>query len=179
MRTRRGFTMLEVIVALGILAIPVLMLVNLIQENVASAHYNQDRMVGQLILNDLCGFLSGQDLEKLKELSDGDVKGMDLLLEGRVAGLPDHLRDRFRTQMQHLFGQISFKLQPDFGGVKGMARLELTALLPTGSPLTTLWFLRLDRRVDHRAPPPPDYSQDAGGEAAPAPAPDPAGGPTN
>jgi hypothetical protein len=34
--------------------------------------------------------------------------------------------------------------------------MELEAKLPNGVPITMTWFLRLDSRMDTRAPPPTD-----------------------
>lgn len=152
MRNRRGFTMIEVVVALAVLAVPALVIMSYVQSNVAGAHFNQERLGANLILVDLAGLLTGERVEKLREVAAGDTQALDLMIEGRIAGLPEAHRDRYRAQVQPLFGKMRFVFEEDSGGIAGLSRLELKATLSHDAKVSLSWLLRPAGRVDLAAP---------------------------
>lgn len=152
MKNRRGISLIEVVVALAVLGLPFLVILTMIQSCMLGARHDQDRTTSRMVLADLTGLLNGESVEKLRELGAGDTTGLDLMLEGRIAGLPPGLRDRFRSQVKDLFGAMRLTVEEDFGGIHGMMRLTLTARLSRNATATLSWYLRPAARVDFRPP---------------------------
>lgn len=150
MKCRRGFTLIEVSLALSIVTVPALFVFNLLQANTAGTRLNQERLSAHVMLNDLAGLLDGEKMDRLRELAQGDTEGLDALLEGRVAGIPEPSRTRFRAQIQDLFGHVKLSMEEDVEGIPGLARLELSASLSHGASTSLCWLIRPAARVtDH------------------------------
>lgn len=150
MNRRNGFTMIEIMVALVLLGVPILVLVGWTQSNRRNVKFLEQRLSARLVLIDLAGLLSGEPEDRLARIGESPESELDSLLEGRVAGLPEELRERYRAQIQDLRGRLGLRLEKDHGGVIGLCRLELVASLSRNATSHHVWYLRPGARVGAR-----------------------------
>lgn len=134
---RRGFTLLEVIIALAILAVGLTVLVSSQAQAVVMAAETdnirvatliaQEKMNEALLRVEADGFIEGQDVEEEGDFSDfgsEDFRGT----EGLDLDLGDRLQD---FHWAYTIRQIEFDLPPDVGGA--MDTLGASGFWPEGN----------------------------------------------
>lgn len=133
--SRRAFTLLEVVIALAILAVGLTVLVSSQSQAVVMAAETenirlatllaQEKMNEALLTVETDGFVEGQDIEEegdFSDFSEEDFRGTE--------GLDLELGDRLETfRFAYTIRQIEFDLPPDLGGA--METLGANDYFPT------------------------------------------------
>lgn len=129
---RRGFTLIEMIVALGLAAGPLIGVIGLVQAQAREVHAveESERMSG--LLTDALNLLATETPERLARLgAPAGQPELQALVDGLLAGYsPGHGRA----------WTVSCTLAP--GGVRGLALLSLSAQRDTGARLELRRLLR-------------------------------------
>lgn len=142
--SRRGVSLMELLVAVALAAGPLLVALHLIQTNVQAARFNQERATARLVLQDMVDLLMGEPMDTLRGLSGpGKQAELDDTLDARVAVLPEEARKPYADQARAFRGRLMLALEEDLGAeAPGLARMTLTAGLDRG---TTVRLVRLFR----------------------------------
>ena len=127
--TRRGFQIVELVIALVVVAGALLVIMTLADTNLRNARRMQDRAAARLMLLDLSDLLFGETAERLREMS-GASSLLLKVLEDRIGRLPDTVRQQYRTQIAPLMPGLSCELVENEGGAAGIARLTVSVDLP-------------------------------------------------
>jgi hypothetical protein len=140
---RGGFQLMEILVALGLAAGPLLFIVHLVQSSAATVHALKDLTTAQFVLIDLLNVFAGDSIEDLRELtSPGKADRLNQLVENRISRMPVFLRSRYRDEIRSLVGTFDCRLDEDVDGQKGLVRLTVSLARATGEPVTVFRLLR-------------------------------------
>jgi type II secretory pathway pseudopilin PulG len=133
---RRGFQLMEIIVALALLAGPATLGFSLMQSNTREARRNGDRVAARFMMADVLEILAGESRESL----NGLVRSQDLgaLLERRTAHVPEPSRTTFIERSRDYMAYLRLDMET-VEGVANLAVVSLTLQEPHGS------HLRMDR----------------------------------
>lgn len=122
---RRAFSLLEVLLALAIAAVPLVIALTLIYRNATQARLTADRVVGRLILMDLMEVLLAEEVERLREIA-GDPAKLQALIKARVANLPPFAQAPYEERVLPLSRQVRLTLdEKPAGAAPGLIRLSL------------------------------------------------------
>lgn len=127
---RRGFQLVEVLLALGLAAGPLLVVIGLVQANVGGSRTVIQRTTARHALVDLAALLRHQSVGELRALAS--TGALHALLMRRADHLPDTVRDAFRRQLRHLSSSLRLELAENVGGLPGLVRITLCARLERG-----------------------------------------------
>lgn len=127
--SRRGFSLLEVLVAVALAAGPLLLAVHLVQTNVSGQRFNQERATARAVLLDLLDMLLGESEDLLRALSGpANAARLDRALDERIGGLPEEAQKAYREQSAPLRGHLSMLFEENVSGdAPGLARLTIFA----------------------------------------------------
>jgi hypothetical protein len=141
---RRAFSILEILVAIGLAAGPLLLAVHLVQSNVSGAKFNQERGTARLVLLDILETLLGEPVELLRAVAGtANAPKLDRVLEERITSLPDEAQKSYREQSAILRGKLSATFEENISpDTPGLARLTLTAKVDERSTVTLVRLFR-------------------------------------
>lgn len=152
---RRGFQLIEVLVAVAIATGPMLLAVHLVQSNAAGARFNHDRAMARLILVDLSEILIGEPVEKLRTLTRAPGDAAQGFSE-RIAQLPDSVREKYRAEVAPYLPRLQCRLEENLDGeAPGLARLIVTMPLSGGAVVQIKRLFRPAARLLPRGTPRP------------------------
>lgn len=129
MSVRRAFHLTEVLVAIAVVAGPLLIAITLVQRNTAGARFNEERAVARLVLLDLSEMLSGEPVARLREL-EADPKLLAATFTERIGRLPAQVRDEYSARVKPLLGKLRLSVEsPASPELPELARLTLHVTL--------------------------------------------------
>ena len=123
MNRRKGFQLVEILLAVAIASGPLLVAFGLIQQSVTGARSNVDLASARQALGDLSELLLGETMDSLREI--GQAGKLNDLLKSRIDRLPLAARQQYSAQVASLNESFRCSLEEDAGEVKGLARLTL------------------------------------------------------
>jgi len=125
---RRGFQLMELVIALALAAGPVAMAIHMVHSNVKGARFNAERASARLALVDLMELLMGEPISKIKSLSESGSKSQlaDLVKE-RIRDLPEAIRKQYEIQISSFANTMRCTLVDEVDGQKGLSLLILQA----------------------------------------------------
>ena len=121
--------MVELVIALAVVAGALLAMMTLADSNLRNTHRMQDRTSARLVLLDLSDLLFGETTERLREIS-GSGPLLSKVLEDRISRLPETVRQQYRMQVAPLMAGLKCELSEDAGGLSGFSRLTVAVELP-------------------------------------------------
>lgn len=122
---RKGFTLIEALVALFIIAAPLAAIVDLGRGNVRGAKADADRFVEEQMLADTIELLTAEPIAVLRKI-DGDAAAFDKLIQARVRVFSAASRPTAARAAHALAGQITCRLEENVGGHEELVRVALT-----------------------------------------------------
>lgn len=133
MRTRRSaVSLLEIMLAVAIAAIPMMIALNLLHRNATMARLAGDRMVGRMILMDLVELLLGEDVDQLREIASNPSR-LEAILDERVSNLPEFARKPYRERVLPVCKLVKIELEEDLGpSLAGLMRLTVSLQIQGG-----------------------------------------------
>lgn len=145
--SRRGFNLMELLVALGLAAGPMLVAVHLVHTNVQGARFNQERATARLVLIDMMELLLGETNEQLKEISGpSSTAQLRDRLDRRIGSLPEPARKPYREQVAPLMKGLSCKIEENVEGQRGLSRFTLRVVLSNSVPVEVKRLFRPNAR---------------------------------
>jgi prepilin-type N-terminal cleavage/methylation domain-containing protein len=139
---RRGFTLVEVILAVALTAGPIVVVVSCVQSNIARAHKAQDLALSRLALGNLMDILSSVSLEDLKDMcTDSGKAQLEKLLAESLPGWgpgnrkPESVKS---TKKDSLVATLTDSI-PDH---KGLVKVALSIQTPGGAEVSLQRFMR-------------------------------------
>lgn len=159
MATRRGFQLVEVMLAVALAAGPILLAVHLINQNVAGARFNVEQATARQALVDLTELLLGESMESLRETAaQGRQSKLNDVLKNRIGRLPKVAQEQYQAQVRDLLGKFQCTLEEDAGGVKGLTKLSLSVALGKTTVKVSRYF-RPEARLKPADVAPPSNQQ--------------------
>lgn len=149
---RRGFTILEVLLALVLAGGPLLVTMQLVRSATRQAAIAKELTTTRLLLMDHLTVLAGEPIEDLREFSQPGTALLKELLRARIARMPVTHQPLYTREVEFTSGHMACRLDEKVGGVAGLARLTLSSTLSDGSQVEVFRLLR----------PPPRDSVEAG-----------------
>jgi prepilin-type N-terminal cleavage/methylation domain-containing protein len=138
---RRGFTLIEVVLAVALTAGPIVLVVSCVQNNISRAHKAQDLALSRLALGNLMDILSSTSLEDLREMcsESGKAQLETLLAEALPGWGPDKSPASARsTKKDSLVATLTDSI-PDH---KGLVKVALAIQTPGGAEVSLQRFMR-------------------------------------
>lgn len=155
-RTRAGFQLMEVLVAIAIAAGPLLLAFHLVQQNAAGARFNHGRAVERLILADLAEILVAQPLASLRTIADHP----EMVTTGftrRLEAMPASVREGYSAEVTPYLGRIAARFEEELDpAAADLCRLTLELRVDERTGLTvrvTRLFRPAARLLPREAPP--------------------------
>lgn len=139
---RRGFQLVEVLLALAIAGGPMLVTLQLVRSAVRQAAVAKEHATTRLQLMDFLTVLAGEPVEGLRDLAAGGPSALEGILLARIARMPSKWQVSYREQVSMLKGRLTCHLTEDVEGVKGLGRLTLTGKLSDGNQVLVFRLLR-------------------------------------
>lgn len=126
--SRRGALLMEVLVALAIVAGPLLVAVNAIHASVVGARFNAERATARLALMDVLSLLMGAPVEALRQLGKSEsAPWLDTLLQDRMSHLPDGAREQYEREVAPFRGRFGCTFEEGIAPrAPGLARLTVS-----------------------------------------------------
>lgn len=145
--SRRGLHILEIAIAIGLMAGPLVIGVHLIASNSRGARHDAERATAQFVLTDTLELLRYEPSSVLRRANGPGGAGELRDLVRRCAGaLSEETR---KAELRHtgpLLDRMTFKLEEGVGGVAGLSRFTLQVKLENQQPVTLTALVRLDAR---------------------------------
>ena len=150
--TRRGFTLLEVILALVIAGGPLLVTMQLVRSSTRQAAVAKEHATTRLLLMDFLTVLAGEQVEDLREFAKPGSALLKAILDARINRMPVTHQALYKSEVALATGHLECRLEEQAGDVPGLARLTLSSQLSDGTRIDVFRLLR----------PPPRASVEAG-----------------
>lgn len=144
---RRGFQLVEVLLSLVFVTGALFAAASLSSGSARGAQQTLDRIAARMQLADVLEMLAAESPEDLRALCS--VEGAaEQLLRARLDDLPPAVRASRARQLEALRGKLRCSFDEDAGGVRGLARLTVSATLPGGGSLTLSRHWRPDAEAE-------------------------------
>ena len=99
-RTRKGFQLTEVLMAIAMAAGPMIGAIVLINQNVSGARFNVDQATARQALVDLTELLLGETMDSLRDTAKpGKNPKLNDLLKNRISRLPEAAQKQYTQQV--------------------------------------------------------------------------------
>lgn len=135
---RRGVSLVEILIALAIIAGPALYALDLIRESSRAARIDAERAAGVQLLGDVLEILHAEGPAVSRIMKGGQEAVRDLARK-RVAFYPDQAA---RTLALRLVDKLSVKIDDRSDGVTGLACITVSVDLERTGPVTLSRWLR-------------------------------------
>lgn len=138
---RRGIQLVEIVVALGLLAGPLLCTLHLVVTNIGRAQLTGERAIGQLLLLDAMELLRADTPAEMRRLAGPGIAGLRARLSLRLDELPAEQRSDAAARSRPLLARLTATLD-ETTGVNGLARLVLRLTLLGGQEVKLMRLVR-------------------------------------
>lgn len=129
---RTGVSLLEIMLAVAIAAVPLMISLNLLYRNATQARLAGDRVVGRMVLMDLIEVLLGEDVDQLREIASDSSK-LEAILQERVSNLPEFAQRPYRERVLPICKQVKLELEEDLGpSLTGLVRMTVSLQIQGG-----------------------------------------------
>lgn len=139
---RRGVTLVELLLALAIIAGPALYVLDSIRTSTQSARLDAERVAALLLLSDLHEIVRSEGLASLKQLTGAGPEPLRALARQRVVLYAGPDAERTRRSALALCDTLTVKLDERAGAVDGLASVTLAVEPQRGGPVTLARWLR-------------------------------------
>ena len=122
---RRGFQLIEVLMALAIASGPLMMSFGLVLQNMRGSHFDSDHFIEEQLLDDLLDILQGQTAAELSNLAGSASAPLASLLAQRVRKMSASSRAQAEPVAAGLAGKLVCRFDDHLAGCPRLARLVI------------------------------------------------------
>lgn len=143
---RRGVGLVEILLALLVLAGLLLAVFDMIRSSTAVTRHGRERATARMVLLDLVSMLQGFETAELE--TRVQEAQLTELLRGRITLLPEPERKAYEDQIKGVVGKVKGKIE-DLGDDTrpGLVKLVLTAEVPGHDPVQVATLFRPNARI--------------------------------
>ena len=140
---RSGFQIVEVLLAIMLVAGPLLICVNLLQSNISASKFNTTQIWAEMVLADLLELLCTRPVADIKTVAN-DTTGAALtgLLKTRLERVPEPAGSELKKKMGELT-KLGCALVEGLGESGDLVQITLTARTPTGGLVRAIRVLKV------------------------------------
>lgn len=143
---RHGFQLLEILVALAVVAGPAIVAFQLVQANTRAARFDAERANAVLLMGDVLDLLASEDPAPLKALGGpAGAPALRALALQRITANPASPDDGMRVQSCELTRGLRAVVETDVGQNPGLTRVTVVVTLKRGDELQLRRYLRFAR----------------------------------
>lgn len=155
MKSRRAFSLLEIMVALIIVTGPLLVAVGSIDAGARASRFNANHLALELLVTDLADQLCAEAADRLADLGreEGDALVRELAAQ-RLAALPDDATRQERRKDAAAMRAIELRIESAGAReLRGLYRVEVVARSATGGVVRALRLVHVPPRPPAGPPP--------------------------
>jgi prepilin-type N-terminal cleavage/methylation domain-containing protein len=126
---RRGVSLVEILLALVVLASLLVITFDMVRSSTATTRHGRDRAVTRMVLLDALALLEGLGLADLEARTS--AAALYAMLHGRAMLMPEPERALYTDQVREVLPRVSAKIEPLADDERpGLVRVQLSADVP-------------------------------------------------